>query len=74
MSTRGPCMTLKELARETGVTQQALSRRSKKHPLPAEVLFEDNGKKQVHLSKRRVTHSRQFRRSELLAWFEVSSK
>ena len=71
---REPCMTLKELARETGVTQQALSKRSQKHPLPAEVLFEGNGKKQVHLSRRRVAHSRNFRRSELLAWFEASTK
>lgn len=71
---REPCMTLKELAREKGVTQQALSRRAKKLPLPAAVTFEGNGAMQVHLAKRRVSHSRNFRRSELLAWFEATSK
>lgn len=71
---REPCMTLKELARETGLTQQALSKRSQKHPLPAEAAFESRGREQIHLSRRRVTHSRKFRRSELLAWFEETSK
>lgn len=71
---REPCMTLKELARETGVTQQALSRRSKNHPLPAESVFDDSHSKAIHLAHRKVTRSRLFKRSELLKWFEDSSK
>lgn len=71
---REPCMTLKELARTKGVSQQSLSARCKKHPLPAAVTFEDNRLKAIHLATRQLAKVRQFRRSELLAWYEGFSQ
>jgi hypothetical protein len=63
---REPCLSLRELARIKGVTVQSLAARSKGHPLPDAVLF--------GASPPKSGSARQFRRSELLAWFEVSSK
>lgn len=64
---REPCMTLKELARLKGVKESALWNRSSRHPLPKRVEF--TGFKPVSSPRGK---SNQYRRSELLHWFDNS--
>lgn len=63
-----PCMTLKELARVKGLSLTALTNRSKKVPYPPEVEF---GKAFKAVSHHKP--SAQYRRAELLKWFDEAS-
>ena len=69
---REPCMTLKELARLKGTTSGMLSKRAKKIPYPEPADFKFNGLTYLAHSTL-VPRSTQYKRSELLAWFEATS-
>lgn len=66
-----PCMTLKDLARLKGISVAALSKRAKKIPYPAEVVFGETGIPDFQV--RPFKRAAQYRRSELLAWFDATN-
>lgn len=64
---REPCMTIAELARHTGKAASTLYKRAVKHPLPEEVVFEFRG---IPVERHICSSKRQYKRSQLLQWFE----
>lgn len=62
---REPCMTLKDMAKEKGVSSPALTKRSKKEPYPEPVKFESDFQVTGKFKK-----ANQYPRKDLLAWFE----
>lgn len=69
---REPCMTIKELARLVGLSEGALHKRAKRKPLPEQVKFE-HSKSLGRLTARNFGVSGQYKRSELLNWFQNST-
>lgn len=69
---REPTMTIGELARHTGMSEANLYKRAQRVPLPAPIVFGSNvnwhAKNKAHRAINR------YKRSELLAWFELSQK